>query len=132
MTHPVPSDLRYTPTHEWVRRNSDGTVTIGITDHAQRALGELVYVETPRAGRVIDHDESCAVVESVKSASDVYSPLAGTVVAGNYGLAGEPGRVNADPYGEGWLLRLAPADAAAVDALLDAVAYAALIDAQSH
>ena len=132
MQHNVPPDLHYTPTHEWIRRNSDGTVTIGITDHAQRALGELVYVETPRPGRAIAHDESCAVVESVKSASDVYCPLAGTVVAGNQELAGEPGRVNADPYGGGWLLRPAPADVASVDALLSADAYAALIDAASH
>ena len=126
MQHNVPPDLHYTPTHEWIRRNSDGTVTIGITDHAQRALGELVYVETPRPGRAIAHDESCAVVESVKSASDVYCPLAGTVVAGNQELAGEPGRVNADPYGDGWICEITTTSSDDFDALLDAEGYGAL------
>jgi len=128
----VPSDLRYTPSHEWVRLHDDGSVSIGITDHAQQALGDLVFVDVPRVGTVLAAGEGCAVVESVKSASDVYSPLAGAVVGRNATLADAPERVNADPYGEGWLIRLAPADPAAISALLDAHAYSTLIAAASH
>ena len=128
----VPSDLRYTPSHEWVRLHDDGSVSIGITDHAQQALGDLVFVDVPRVGTVIAAGEGCAVVESVKSASDVYSPLAGAVVGRNAALADAPERVNADPYGEGWLIRLAPADPAAISSLLDAHAYSTLIAAASH
>ncbi len=120
---PSPSDLRYTDTHEWVRRNADGTVTVGITAHAQDALGELVYVELPAAGRTLAARDACAVVESTKAASDVYAPLAGDVIAVNDALAGEPQRVNTDPYGDGWLFRLKPADATALDALLSAADY---------
>src|ERR1700740_1697490 len=102
-------DLRYTKTHEWVRTLPDGTVEIGITDHAQHALGDLVFVEVPEVGRVLALGEPAAVVESVKAASDVYSPVAGEVTSGNPGLAAGPERVNTDPYGEGWLMRLRPA-----------------------
>ncbi len=121
----IPADLRYTKSHEWVRALPDGSVEIGITDHAQAALGDLVFVEVPEAGRQLKSGDACAVVESVKAASDVYSPFAGTVVAGNAALAAEPELINQDPYGKGWLMRLKPA--AAASAPLDAAAYAAEI-----
>ena len=111
----VPADLKYTKSHEWVRTLADGTVEIGITDHAQHALGDLVFVEVPEAGRAVKLGEAFAVVESVKAASDVYSPLAGKVVANNSALSSKPELLNEDPYGAGWLFRLeasAPLDAA--------------------
>lgn len=123
----VPADLRYTSSHEWVRHLPDGSVEIGITDHAQHALGDLVFVEVPEAGRVVKAGDACAVVESVKAASDVYSPIAGTVTGGNPALASSPELINQDPYGQGWMLRLAPADAAAIGTLLDAAAYQAVL-----
>ena len=127
----VPADLRYTRSHEWVRGLADGTVEIGITDHAQHALGDLVFVEVPEAGRTVKADEPCAVVESVKAASDVYAPLAGEITAGNPELAAEPEAVNADPYGQGWLMRLKPAPGAlAGAALLSAAEYQQLLDAE--
>ncbi len=109
----VPSDLKYTKTHEWLRTLPDGTVEVGITDHAQHALGDLVFVEVPEAGRTLAAGEPFAVVESVKAASDVYSPIAGEVIAGNPALAAEPEAINSDAYGKGWLMRLRPAAAAA-------------------
>jgi len=118
----VPENLRYTASHEWLRAEADGTVTVGITDHAQDALGELVYVELPAPGRRLGPNEACAVVESVKAASDVYAPLAGEVVAANQALADSPGDVNRDPYAA-WLFRLKPSDPAALAKLLDAAAY---------
>lgn len=121
-----PSDLKYTDSHEWVRREPDGTCTVGITAHAQDALGELVYVELPADGRRLAKGEACVVVESTKAASDVYAPVAGTVVAVNAALADAPQTVNASPYGDGWLFRLAPDDAAQLDALLSADAYGKL------
>lgn len=126
----VPGDLKYTRQHEWVRVESDGSVIVGITDHAQHHLGELVFIELPEAGRAVEVGEACAVVESVKAASDVYAPLAGTVTAINSVLNGEPGLVNTSPYGEGWLIRLQPA-AGGADALLDAAAYQQLLDAEA-
>ena len=123
----IPGELQYTKSHEWIRRLPDGNVEIGITDHAQQSLGDLVFVEVPEAGRRLSAGDACAVVESVKAASDVYSPLAGEVVAGNERLAKEPELINTDPYGAGWILRLKPAGAA--PALLDAAAYAAEADA---
>ena len=122
----VPDNLRYTESHEWVRRESDGTVTIGITDHAQQALGDLVYVELPAVGRTLAARDAAAVVESVKAASDVYAPVAGEVIAVNEALSGAPEQVNADPYGA-WLFKLRPADAGAVDGLLDAARYTATV-----
>jgi glycine cleavage system H protein len=122
----VPDDLRYTESHEWVRRESDGTLTVGITDHAQAALGDLVYVELPAVGRTLAARDAAAVVESVKAASDVYAPVAGEVVAINDALAGTPEQVNADPYGA-WLYKLKPADAGASNALLDAKGYIAAV-----
>jgi len=122
----IPEDLRYTASHEWVRRESDGTVAIGITDHAQAALGDLVYLELPRVGRQLATEEACAVVESVKAASDVYAPLAGEVVATNDALAAKPEAVNEDAYAA-WFFKLKPQDDAAVDNLLDATAYKATL-----
>jgi len=119
----VPGDLRYTRSHEWVRTLPDGSVEIGITDHAQAALGDLVFVEVPEAGRQVSGGDAFAVVESVKAASDVYSPLGGEVIAGNDALAAQPELVNQDPYGQGWLVRLRPTSAADVEALLDASRY---------
>jgi glycine cleavage system H protein len=118
----IPDSLRYTATHEWVRKEPDGTLSIGITDHAQDALGELVFLELPEPGRKLAAGEACAVVESVKAASDVYTPLAGEVVAANAALKEEPGRLNKDPYGA-WLFRLKPAEGADPAQLLDAAAY---------
>jgi glycine cleavage system H protein len=128
MSSNVPADLRYTKTHEWVKTLPDGSVVIGITDHAQHALGDLVFAEAPEAGRTVAAGEACAVVESVKAASDVYSPLAGEVLAGNSALADTPEKINSEPYGDGWLFRLKPANAGAVDALLDASAYAKFLE----
>jgi glycine cleavage system H protein len=102
----LPGDLRYTKEHEWLRREEDGSVTIGITDHAQSALGDLVYVELPEVGQDLDEGGEMAVVESVKAASDVYAPVAGSVVAVNTDLADDPEKINADPYGDGWIVRL--------------------------
>jgi glycine cleavage system H protein len=122
----VPTDLKYTESHEWIRRESDGTLAIGITDHAQAALGDLVFVELPAVGRKLAAGEACCVVESVKAASDVYAPVAGEVVAVNQPVADSPEKVNEDAYGA-WFYRLAPAAAADVDKLLDAAGYQALI-----
>lgn len=118
----VPDTLRYTGTHEWVRTEPDGTLSVGITDHAQDALGELVYLELPEPGRRLAAGEACAVVESVKAASDVFAPLAGEVVAANAALKEEPGRLNQDPY-RAWLFRLKPADGVDPSKLLDAATY---------
>lgn len=118
----IPDSLRYTATHEWVRKEPDGTLSVGITDHAQDALGELVFLELPEPGRKLAAGEACAVVESVKAASDVYTPLAGEVVAANAALKEEPGRLNKDPYGA-WLFRLKPAEGADPAQLLDAATY---------
>lgn len=124
----IPSDLRYTASHEWVRKEADGTLTIGITDHAQDALGDLVFVEAPDADRELAKGEACAVVESVKAASDVYAPVAGTVIEGNGALDDEPELLNSAPYTDGWIFRLRPADAAEVDGLMDAESYKNSLD----
>ena len=125
----IPDDLRYTKSHEWLRSLPDGSIEIGISDHAQAALGDLVFVEVPEAGRVLAAGDACAVVESVKAASDVYSPLGGEVIAGNELLATQPELINTDPYGQGWILRLRPTAAAGGAVLLDAKAYAAEVAA---
>jgi glycine cleavage system H protein len=117
-----PPDLKYTASHEWVRKEADGTLTVGITDHAQDALGDLVFVELPAKGRELQAGESCAVVESVKAASDIYAPVSGTVVDTNAVVTDKPEAVNEDAYGN-WLFKLKPANAADVDALMDAAAY---------
>jgi len=123
----VPTDLKYTKSHEWVRNLADGIVEIGITDHAQHALGDLVFVDVPEAGRKVTAGEACAVVESVKAASDVYSPVAGEVTAGNPDLATTPEAINEDPFGKGWLMRLRPASSAALASLMSAADYEALL-----
>ena len=122
----VPANLRYADSHEWLRAEADGTVTVGITDHAQAALGDLVFVELPAVGRQLKAGEACAIVESVKAASDVYAPIAGAVVATNDALPGAPEALNADAYAA-WLFRVKPADAGALAAMLDAAAYEKLI-----
>ncbi|MEY4356976.1 MAG: hypothetical protein RL469_302 [Pseudomonadota bacterium] len=120
----VPADLRYAKSHEWVRNLPDGSVEIGITDHAQHALGDLVFVELPEVGRALEAGAACAVVESVKAASDVYSPVSGTVLAVNEALAGTPELINQECYGRGWMMRVQPAAGSAAE-LLGADAYTA-------
>jgi glycine cleavage system H protein len=119
----VPADLKYTESHEWIRAEADGTLTVGITDHAQEALGDLVFIELPQVGRTVKAGEAIAVVESVKAASDIYAPVAGEVVAVNADLSDAPEKVNADAYAQ-WLYQLKPANAADTGKLLDAAAYA--------
>lgn len=128
----VPAELRYLKSHEWARLEADGTVTIGISDHAQQALGDLVFAEVPDAGRRVAAGEACAVVESVKAASDVYSPVSGEVVASNADLGGQPELINQDPYGAGWLMRIRPDDKTQFAAMLDARAYEAALAAETH
>jgi glycine cleavage system H protein len=125
----VPADLRYTESHEWVRSEADGSLVVGITDFAQQALGDLVYVELPEAGKSYATGEVIAVVESVKAASDIYAPVAGTVLGANANLKDAPEGLNADAFGA-WLFRLKPANAADVGALLDAAAYQKQIDSE--
>ena len=124
----LPGDLLYTKEHEWLRREEDGSVTIGITEHAQSALGDLVYVELPEEGQEVEADGEMAVVESVKAASDVYAPIAGTVVAVNEELADDPERINADPYGDGWIVRMEPAGDIDESELMSPAAYQELLD----
>lgn len=124
----VPAELKYTKSHEWVRVEDDGTITVGITDHAQGALGDLVYVEAPETGESYGAGDACAVVESVKAASDIYCPVAGEIVEAHEALADEPEHVNEDPYVEGWIFRLRPEKADDLDGLMDADAYQKLID----
>ena len=118
----VPANLKYTDSHEWIRTEPDGTLTIGITDHAQEALGDLVFIELPAVGRTVKAREAVAVVESVKAASDVYAPVGGEVAAVNTAVVEAPEKVNADAY-ENWLYKLRPANGSEVDKLLDAAAY---------
>jgi glycine cleavage system H protein len=123
-------EMRFTKDHEWVRQDGD-TVVIGITDHAQNALGDVVFVDLPEVGREVAEGEACAVVESVKAASDVYAPIAGKVVEVNAGLAESPALINSAPTGEGWFFRIEPKDPAAFAALLDEAAYAALVESEA-
>ncbi|HDY99626.1 MAG TPA: glycine cleavage system protein GcvH [Pseudomonas sabulinigri] len=123
----IPADLRYASSHEWSRLESDGTVTVGITDHAQDLLGDVVFVECPDVGRQITAGEECAVVESVKAASDIYAPISGEVIAVNEALTDSPELVNSEPYGEAWFFKIKPSDASELDKLLDADAYGAAI-----
>ena len=120
----IPSNLKYTKSHEWVRVEGDGTITVGITDHAQELLGDLVFVELPEVGKEFDAEQEAAVVESVKAASDVYAPISGTVTAVNTSVSDSPEAVNQDAYAA-WLFKMKPANIADVNALLDATAYAA-------
>jgi glycine cleavage system H protein len=125
----LPNELKYTRTHEWVRIEADGALCVGITDHAQELLGDLVFVELPEAGRTLAAEEACVVLESVKAAADTYAPVAGRVTAVNEAVVAAPECINQDAYAA-WLFRLAPANAADVGALLDAAAYKAVIDAE--
>ena len=123
MSH-IPADLKVNASHEWVRVNADGSVTVGITDHAQEALGDVVFVELPAVGRVLASGDAAGVVESVKAASDVYSPLDGEVLEINAALESAPESVNTDPYGAAWFFRLQPSNPAQLEAMLSAEAYA--------
>lgn len=124
----LPGDLLYTKEHEWLRREDDGSVTVGITDHAQAALGDLVYVELPEVDQELEAEGEMAVVESVKAASDVYAPIAGKVVEVNEELADDPEKINEDPYGDGWIVRIEPADDADESELMSPDDYQALLD----
>lgn len=126
-----PSNLKYTASHEWAKTEADGTITVGITHHAQELLGDMVFVENPAVGRKLKAGEECAVVESVKAASDVYAPVAGEVVAANSELDSAPEKINEDPYGA-WMFRLKPDNAADVNGLMDAAAYQAAVDSEAH
>lgn len=128
----IPSDVKYAKSHEWARLNDDGSVTVGISDNAQDQLGDMVFVEVPEAGTVVVAEEACAVVESVKAASDVYAPIGGEVLEANEGLADSPEVVNQDAFGEGWIFRLQPSDASELDNLMDANAYEAYLAAEAH
>ena len=128
MSSKIPADLKYSRSHEWLRELADGNVEVGISDHAQQALGDLVFVELPEVGRTLAAEEACAVVESVKAASDMYSPIAGEVVAVNEQLIKEPQLINQDPYGLGWIMRLKPSAAAATSQLLSAASYKTVAD----
>lgn len=126
----VPADLKYAKSHEWVRTGADGTITVGITDHAQDLLGDLVYIELPEVGASVQAGQECAVVESVKAASDVYSPMSGEITAVNAQLTEHPEVVNSDPYGEGWMFVIKPSDSAEANALLDADAYTGVAESE--
>jgi glycine cleavage system H protein len=126
-----PSNLKYTSSHEWVKTEADGTVSVGITQHAQELLGDMVFVEAPAVDRHLKAKEECAVVESVKAAADVYAPVSGTVTEINGDLDSSPENINNDPYGS-WIFRMKPDNAAEVDALLDAAAYQAVVDSEAH
>jgi glycine cleavage system H protein len=127
----VPPDLRYSESHEWARLESDGSVSVGITWHAQDRLGDLVYVEVPVPGKTVEKGEACAVVESVKAASDIYAPISGKIEAVNQELAGNPEKVNEDAYAA-WMFRMRPSDAAQLQSLLSAADYEKLIAAEEH
>lgn len=126
-----PADLKYTASHEWVRNETDGTVSVGITQHAQELLGDMVFVETPAVGRKLKAREECAVVESVKAAADVYAPISGEVTEVNSELDGTPEAINAAPYAA-WIFRMKPDNAADIAALMDAEAYQAAVDSEAH
>lgn len=123
----IPANLRYTESHEWVRKEPDNTLTIGITDHAQSALGDIVFLELPEAGRTVKAGQEVAVIESVKAASDIYAPVAGEIIESNTALTDTPDAVNTDPYGA-WLFKIKPANLDDIDSLLDAAAYAKVAD----
>lgn len=128
----IPTEYRFVSTHEWARLEEDGTVTVGITDHAQGALGDVVFVELPEEGQTLAAQQEAGVVESVKAASDIYAPITGTVVAINEALEDAPETVNEDPYGDGWFFRLEPDDEAELGELMTAEAYAEQLEAEDH
>ncbi len=128
----IPTELRFLATHEWARVEEDGTVTVGITDHAQNALGDVVYVELPELEQTISAGDEAGVVESVKAASDIYAPVSGSVIAINEALDDEPEKVNQDPYGDGWFFKLNPDNVGEMDDLLDAEAYGEVCEEEEH
>ncbi len=128
----VPSDLKYTKSHEWIRALPEGIAEIGITEHAQQALGDLVFVEVPESGRAVTAGDACAVVESVKAASDVYAPVSGEVIEGNAALTETPELINQDAYGSGWLMRIRLSNSAELDSLLDARGYEEQLAGEAH
>ena len=128
----IPEDLHYTESHEWVRTEEDGTLTIGITDYAQSSLGDVVHLELPKVGATLEANQDAAVVESVKAASDVYSPISGTVVAVNEALSDKPETINEDAYGEGWIFVVQPSDMDEVNELLSPDDYAELLEDDDH
>ncbi|WP_455222793.1 glycine cleavage system protein GcvH [Kaarinaea lacus] len=127
----IPDDLHYTKTHEWAKQDADGTITVGITDHAQHLLGDMVFIELPEIGSEFNTGDDCAVVESVKAASDVYCPVSGEIIETNEALVETPEVVNQDPYGDGWLFKLKPNDEGEVEDLLDAEVYKELAEEES-
>ena len=127
----IPTDLKYTNSHEWVKSESDGTVTVGVTHHAQELLGDMVFVELPQVGRTLAQKEECAVAESVKAAADVYAPISGEVTAVNSELESEPEKINQDAY-SAWLFKLKPSDSSELDGLLDAGGYQTLLENEQH
>ena len=127
----LPGNLKYTSSHEWINKETDGTITIGITQHAQELLGDMVFVESPAVGRQLKAKEECAVAESVKAAADIYAPVTGVVVAINSELGDTPEKINTDPY-SAWIFKMKPDNAADVDALMDAAAYQTLVDSEAH
>lgn len=120
-------DLKYTSSHEWVRMEADGSVTVGITDHAQSLLGDLVFVETPEAGTEVFAGKACATVESVKAASDVHAPVSGEVISANEDISDAPEKINDSPFDQGWLFRIMPSDASELESLMDADGYVAMV-----
>ena len=128
----IPVELKYAKSHEWARTNDDGSVTVGISDSAQDQLGDMVFIEVPEVGMTVTAGEACAVVESVKAASDVYAPVGGEIVEVNENLADSPETVNTDTYGDGWIFRMQPADAAELGALMDADAYESFLASADH
>lgn len=123
----IPADLKYVDSHEWLRLEADGSVTVGITDHAQALLGDVVYVELPSVGSVLSAGTQAGVVESVKAASDIYTPITGTIIAVNEGLPDAPESINSEPYAAGWFFKIQPNNAADIAALMDATQYQAVI-----
>ncbi len=128
----IPVELKYSKSHEWTRHNDDGSVTVGISDSAQDQLGDMVFIEVPEVGQTVTAEEACAVVESVKAASDVYAPVSGEVVEVNESLVDSPEAVNQDAYGAGWLFRIQPSEVTELDVLMDGDAYAAFLEDSAH
>ena len=128
----IPGELKYAKTHEWARINDDGSVTVGISDSAQDQLGDMVFIEVPEVGQAVTAEEGCAVVESVKAASDVFAPIGGEVMEVNESLSDTPETVNQDAYGEGWIFRIEPSDKSELDALMDANGYEEFLESESH
>ncbi|HKS35502.1 MAG TPA: glycine cleavage system protein GcvH [Enterobacteriaceae bacterium] len=124
----VPNELKYSREHEWLRKEADGIWTVGITEHAQELLGDMVFVDLPEVGSIVGAGDDCAVAESVKAASDIYAPISGEIVGINEELQSSPELVNSEPYGDGWILKIKASDESEIDALLDAEAYGALLE----